>query len=56
MWGGMFSVCDCTLVAIRGKEDPFNSIASGFLTGGLLQIRRKYFEMTCLFDDLNFIL
>lgn len=39
-WGGMFSVCDCSLAYIRQKEDPWNSIASGFITGGLLQIRR----------------
>ena len=41
-WGGMFSVVDCSLAYIRQKEDPWNSIGSGFLTGGLLQIRRKY--------------
>ncbi len=40
-WGGMFSVVDCSLAYIRQKEDPWNSIGSGFLTGGLLQIRRK---------------
>ncbi|KAH7731049.1 Protein E04A4.5 [Aphelenchoides avenae] len=38
-WGGMFSTIDCCMVAIRKKEDPFNSIASGALTGGLLAIR-----------------
>jgi len=38
-WGGMFSTIDCTMVAIRKKEDPFNSILSGALTGGLLAIR-----------------
>jgi len=38
-WGGMFSVCDCTMVKIRGKEDPINSIASGAITGGLLAAR-----------------
>lgn len=38
-WGGMFSTIDCALVAIRKKEDPFNSIASGGLTGALLAIR-----------------
>lgn len=42
-WGGMFSVCDCSLAYIRQKEDPWNSIASGFITGGLLQIRRLIF-------------
>ena len=38
-WGGLFSCFDCTLVAIRGKEDPINSIAAGGLTGGLLAAR-----------------
>jgi len=39
IWGGLFSTFDCTLVAIRKKEDPWNSIASGALTGGFLQMR-----------------
>lgn len=38
-WGGMFSTIDCCLVAIRKKEDPFNSIASGGLTGAFLSVR-----------------
>uniref|UniRef100_A0A0N4ZF71 Mitochondrial import inner membrane translocase subunit TIM17 n=1 Tax=Parastrongyloides trichosuri TaxID=131310 RepID=A0A0N4ZF71_PARTI len=38
-WGGMFSTCDCTLAAIRKKEDPFNTIVSGGLTGALLACR-----------------
>ncbi|CAD5222994.1 unnamed protein product [Bursaphelenchus xylophilus] len=38
-WGGMFSTIDCTLVALRRKEDSWNSIASGAITGGLLAIR-----------------
>ena len=41
MWGGLFSSIDCGLVAIRKKEDPWNSIASGALTGGILAIRSK---------------
>lgn len=40
IWGAMFSTFDCTLVAIRDKEDPWNSIASGALTGGTLAIRQ----------------
>jgi import inner membrane translocase subunit TIM17 len=39
VWGGLFSTFDCTLVALRKKEDPWNSIASGALTGGFLQLR-----------------
>lgn len=39
VWGGLFSSFDCTLVALRKKEDPWNSIAAGALTGGFLQLR-----------------
>lgn len=40
VWGGLFSTFDCSLVYIRQKEDPWNTIASGFLTGGFLQLRQ----------------
>jgi len=40
VWGLCFSACDCTLVAIRNKEDPWNSIASGAFVGGLLSVRQ----------------
>jgi len=40
VWGGLFSTFDCILVGIRKKEDPWNSIAAGALTGGVLAIRR----------------
>jgi import inner membrane translocase subunit TIM17 len=36
VWGGLFACCDCTLTAIRQKEDPWNSIVSGAATGGIL--------------------
>ena len=39
MWGGLFSTFDCSLVAIRRKEDPWNSIVSGAATGGVLAAR-----------------
>lgn len=39
VWGGLFSAFDCTLVAIRKKEDPWNSIFSGAATGGVLAAR-----------------
>jgi mitochondrial import inner membrane translocase subunit TIM17 len=39
VWGGLFSSFDCILQAIRQKEDPFNSIASGAITGGVLALR-----------------
>jgi mitochondrial import inner membrane translocase subunit TIM17 len=35
----MFSAFDCSLIAIRGKEDPWNSILSGAITGGALSAR-----------------
>lgn len=39
VWGGLFSTFDCTFVWLRRKEDPWNSIASGALTGGVLAAR-----------------
>lgn len=39
VWGGMFSMFDCSLAAMRKKEDPWNSIISGAMTGGCLAIR-----------------
>lgn len=39
MWGGMYSSFDCALIAIRDKEDPWNSIGSGAITGGILAAR-----------------
>lgn len=39
VWGGMFSTFDCILINARGKEDPWNSIASGAITGGILAAR-----------------
>ncbi|RLN18756.1 mitochondrial import inner membrane translocase subunit TIM17-2-like [Panicum miliaceum] len=40
VWGGLFSTFDCALVYAREKEDPWNSIASGAATGGLLAMRQ----------------
>ena len=39
MWGGLFSTFDCCLMGIRGKEDPWNSIGSGAITGAVLAAR-----------------
>jgi import inner membrane translocase subunit TIM17 len=39
VWGGLFSVFDCSLAALRKKEDPWNAITSGALTGGVLAAR-----------------
>lgn len=38
-WGGVFSIVDCSLVHMRKKEDPWNSIISGAVTGGVLAAR-----------------
>lgn len=40
VWGLTFSMCDCSLVALRKKEDPWNSIISGAGTGFILAIRQ----------------
>ncbi|KAI8378271.1 mitochondrial inner membrane translocase subunit Tim17/Tim22/Tim23/peroxisomal protein PMP24 [Choanephora cucurbitarum] len=39
VWGGLFSTFDCALKGIRQKEDPWNSIISGGVTGGVLAAR-----------------
>lgn len=39
VWGGMFSTFDCALISLRQKEDAWNAIASGALTGGVLAAR-----------------
>lgn len=38
-WGFTFSTLDCCLIHIRKKEDPWNSIISGTLTGGIVSAR-----------------
>ena len=39
VWGGVFACFDCTLTAVRKKEDPWNAILSGAATGGVLAAR-----------------
>lgn len=44
---------DCSMVKARGKEDPWNSITSGALTGAILAARSKasvntYEILSCL--------
>lgn len=41
VWGGLFSTIDCSLVYVRKKEDPWNSIISGAATGGILAARSE---------------
>jgi len=40
VWGGLFSAFDCSMVYIRQKEDPWNSIIAGAATGGFLSMRQ----------------
>ena len=30
---------DCLLISYRQKDDPYNAIMAGFITGGVLSIR-----------------
>jgi import inner membrane translocase subunit TIM17 len=39
IWGGLFSCFDCSIAALRKKEDPWNAILSGALTGAVLSAR-----------------
>ena len=39
VWGGLFSIFDCSLAAIRRTEDAWNAIASGGITGAVLAAR-----------------
>lgn len=39
VWGTLFSACDCTLTYFRKKEDPWNAILAGGITGGVLAAR-----------------
>ena len=39
VWGGLFSSFDCAVKGYRQKEDPWNAITAGFLTGGSLAFR-----------------
>ncbi|CAJ2636675.1 unnamed protein product [Trifolium pratense] len=42
VWGGLFSTFDCTMVHVREKEDPWNSIVAGAATGGFLAMRQGF--------------
>lgn len=48
VWGGVFSAIDCSLVYVRKKEDPWNSIISGGLTGVVLSVRSKFFSLEAI--------
>jgi import inner membrane translocase subunit TIM17 len=48
MWGGVFSSMDCLLIYYRQKDDPYNAIAAGFITGGVLAIRGIHIIYMCI--------
>lgn len=39
VWGGLFSIFDCSVKAVRKREDAWNAVIAGFFTGGALAIR-----------------
>jgi hypothetical protein len=44
----MFSTFDCAVKGFRQKEDAWNAIISGFMTGGCLAARSEsLFFLTC---------
>ena len=47
VWGGMFSTFDCAVKGFRQKEDAWNAIISGFMTGGCLAARSEHDLTTC---------
>ena len=53
VWGGMFSTFDCAVKGWRQKEDAWNAIISGFMTGGCLAARS---ESLCSFYTPDFSL
>lgn len=42
IWGLAFSGFECLIISVRKKEDPWNGIMSGFLTGGVLAARAGF--------------
>jgi hypothetical protein len=49
IWGGLFSSFDCAVKGYRQKEDPWNAIISGFLTGGTLALRGMFYSPSLFF-------
>ncbi len=55
MWGGLFSsTFDFTFLYLRQKEDPWNSISAGAVTGGFLSLRagKKFGSRSAIFDGV----
>lgn len=51
VWGGLFSTFDCAVKGYRQKEDPWNAIISGFLTGGSLALRCELLSFFLSLDE-----
>lgn len=54
VWGGLFSTFDCAVKGYRQKEDPYNAIISGFLTGGTLAVRSELFRLLIVLSWCGF--
>lgn len=50
VWGGMFSTFDCAVKGYRQKEDAWNAVISGFMTGGCLALRSACWQMRAKSD------
>lgn len=51
LWGGIFSSVDCLLIHYRQKDDPWNAVCAGFITGGVLAVRggaSQAFKQACM--------
>lgn len=51
LWGGIFSSVDCLLIHYRQKDDPWNAVCAGFITGGVLACRggaSQAFKQACM--------
>ncbi|KAJ7925254.1 Tim17-domain-containing protein [Mycena leptocephala] len=55
VWGGMFSTFDCAVKGFRKKEDAWNAIISGFMTGGCLALRSGFYWV-CSWRSLHAVL
>jgi import inner membrane translocase subunit TIM17 len=49
----MFSTFDCAVKGYRQKEDAWNAIISGFMTGGCLAARSTYFTSAALYIEFT---
>jgi hypothetical protein len=47
VWGGLFSVFDCSLAALRRREDAWNAIAAGGITGGVALSKMSELDVRC---------